>query len=370
MFSIFLLQIPGKSLISFIGSDKSFNDSILNLFLKEEAKMLKISYLCFLATLLIFPHTLSMAKTNEPSKPTIRIALVNTAASGLIYHAYERGYFADEEINVVIKDNYQFSKDTLKALRNKEVDIAASSQTAIAQALVESQADFKILATIASSDYYIGMVGRKDNGVSINAQSLKGKRIGLVAGTDPEYVTDLFLVINGLFKDDAEINNIDSIDHLEKMIENNQLDVVTIWEPYYSKILKKLGDNAVRFPVNDIFTFTSNLVVGSDFLQSYPSMARKFFKALERSYKEYNSNRENFFSVIKGKYLSDEKDYFSKIIYEFKLDQSLVNYLEDQLVWILNYKYGIKKMTLPNCLPYFDFDFLNSVKPKSVTIIR
>lgn len=170
---------------------------------------------------------LMSAREKSPASPPVelKIAVAKQPMSGLIYIAYEEGFFKDEGLDVKLIP-HGYGKQAAQDLIAGKVDVATAAETPFIGALRAGHG-VAALATIESSDRQNLILARKDRGVE-RPRDLIGKRIGIVAGTSSEVFLDAFLITHMIPSSSVERVAM-APDAIEPGLEHGLVDAVSTW---------------------------------------------------------------------------------------------------------------------------------------------
>src|SRR5690242_7326811 len=101
-----------------------------------------------------------------------------------VVYANERGLFKKAGLDVEVRE-VELGKFALDDLISGKLDIAYAAVTPIVYKCMAG-ADFRILATAASSTGMVALAARKDLGIE-KLGDIRGKRIGIAQQTSGEY---------------------------------------------------------------------------------------------------------------------------------------------------------------------------------------
>lgn len=298
----------------------------------------------------------------------ITLAVTPWPASAPLYIAYEKGYFRDEGLDVTL-DSYISGHLGLDAVLSGKADLAAAGDTPIARAAVDGK-PLAVVATVSEIDRAILIIAKKDKGISAPGD-LKGKKIGLVAGTTAEFFLHLYLTSLYLTPNDVQILNLET-DQVVDSLLNGEVDAVSTWSPHTLVLRDKLGSDALVLPDPSLYTMTWNIVGTQEFAKNHPEQIKKFLRAILRAnafVQEHTAEAR----AITAKHIGTDSALYEREWEDYSftamLDQSLMLSLEDQARWMVRTEAGNARMP-PNFLDYIYADGLRGVKPDTVNIIR
>lgn len=297
----------------------------------------------------------------------IRFGTVPTAASTLVYIAEERGFFAENRLQVSTKD-YNTGMGTTEALLKGELDIAWVAEFPFVHRTFAEE-KISVIAVIGRFNEQV-LFGRKDRGIH-NVQDLKMKRIGIPRNTISEFYLGRFLELHGMSMRDVTLVDVPP-PHSMEAITSGGIDGVIAWEPYSSRIRARLANGATPFPIQSGQPGYGTIACRNEWIKAYPQIVRRFLKALAKAEEYAAGNPDAARKIVRGRLSYD--DSFSETIWSenqvaLSLDQSLITAMEDEARWMI--KNGLTtKEQVPDFLKYICEDVLKSVKSEAVSVIR
>jgi len=305
-------------------------------------------------------------KTGIREKVTVGIS--KSFLSIPVYIAQKQGFFSDEGLDVTIKQ-YTSGKKATQALFAGEVAISTAADMPVVFNSFKRQ-DFCIIATFTYSFPFVKIIARKDSGIK-KGVDLKGKKVGANMGTSSHFFLGVFLIHNRLSIPDVEMINIKTVD-LPTALKNNEVDAISVWQPYTQKAMQLLGDNAIELPSSEIYRTTFNFAVMKMFAEDHPEILQKFLRAIDKAAAFIRKDREKAQEIIAGSFNLDKNVVnaaWDDFVFKISLDQALLVSWDNIARWAI--KNGlVNKKKIPNYLNYICLDALQAVKPNSITIIR
>lgn len=122
---------------------------------------------------------------------------------------------------------------------------------------------------------WISVIGRVDSGLSTDAQSIVGKKVGVTGGGTPRAYLGGYLSANGLTEDDIEIVTMGAPDMLTAIV-NGEVDAVVPWDPFRTSALRQLGENGVDMSPDEPHTSSS---IGLGAVDGQMEANREVFKS-------------------------------------------------------------------------------------------
>ena len=315
---------------------------------------------------------MSCKPSSEPPKEDLQkltIAAINPSFTGYtIYVALDKGYFKAEGLDVVL-ESYPHGNATLQALMEGKVDLATTSETPFMHAVLKG-GKICILATMITGEKHLGVVGRRDRGIT-SADGLKGKKIGVTMGTNGEYFLDTVLLLNKISRDEIRTVNIKPKKMFEALM-SGEVDAIATWNPQNTEARKSLGKRGITFDAQGLYSPSFVIATRRDYQASHPKAVRRVLRALVKASEFIQKDPGASHAIVAG-HLGTRKEMLDELSgnYRFKitLDQSLLSTLEAQCQWAI--KNGLAGSTeTPNFMDFICTDPLESVKPEAVRIIR
>lgn len=305
-------------------------------------------------------------KYTGPPK-TITLAAYRGGEGTLAYIAEEQGYFAENALDVTIKD-YEAGKLAADALLSGEADISTSADFVLVSNSFDND-DLRVLGTVSTTDT-IELVARKDHGIE-KISDLKGKKIAVTRKSVGEFFLGTFLTFNGLSIQDIEIVDLKP-SAMVQAISNGEIDAGLTWNLYTYDMKSRIGASAISWPAQSGQEFYFLLIAKERWIEDNPGVAERFLDALLKAeqYMKVNNDEAKKFVVRIFNY---ESSYLDSVWpnYDFVvvLPQALLIVFEDQARWRISNKLT-DKTEVPNYLDYIYSDALEALKPEAVTIIR
>ena len=285
----------------------------------------------------------------------------------LIWVAENEGYFADNGLDVEIKD-YPSGKAAVGDLIDDKVDIATITEFGFMSRSFDNP-DLRIVSSITTANINT-LVAIKEKGIE-KISDLKGKRIATVSGTEAEFFLETFLLFNNIPTTDVEIIYINS-NNIVQSVLGGEADAAMIWEPYVYQIKTNLGEeNTITWPgqsgQSSYWLFNSK----ENFITRNPKIFKRTLKALVQAEEFVKTNEADAKAVLVSHGLDAQfvDDIWQKLNFIVGLSQALIIAMEDGARWRVKNKLT-DKAKIPNYLDYIYPDALESVKPGAVMIIR
>lgn len=306
----------------------------------------------------------------QPGKMPIpmTISTQNVVNSGLLYIAEAKGFFTDEGLALTLRTRptgYEALQDVLRG----DADAGAAAETPIAKTLAEGK-EVKVIATIFSSSASMGIVARRDHGIT-KPRDLKGKRIGVVFGTSTHYMLEAFLAFHGIPVDAVTLVAARS-DAIVDELASGELDAAASWNPHLARMQQRLGDKAQTFHPAKYYAATYNLAVRPDYLPRNRDAVDRLLRALLRAESfagSHPAEADRIISSAIGFEAHPVGGPGDPLAYEVTLKQSLLLATENEVAW--HFRRGlVPEGPFPDVLEAFEPEPLHALKPSGVSIVK
>ncbi len=315
----------------------------------------------------LLPLVFWMAGCSVQREPA-SIAVALEPMSALVVIAETEGFLRKEGLDVTIKE-YASGRLALQAMLKGQADFATAADSPIVVSSFERD-DFKILATIASSDNDPKIVARRDRGIAVPAD-LAGKRIGTQKGSAVHFFLHHFLLKHSLGGARTTVIFLEP-GELPSALARGEIDAFSMREPLVGEAKRLLGDNAILFEEKGLYLKNFNLVGRADAVKDRRRVADKILRSLIRA-EEYTgrhpdqarrkvANRLQISEPVLGREWSD---FWLRV----SLEQSLLLSLEDQARWAVS-EGLVKGKKMPNFLNIIAPNPLHAIRPEAVRLIH
>ena len=254
---------------------------------------------------------------------------------------------------------YSSGKLATKGLFAGEVEMSTVADMPVVFNSFKRQ-DFCIFATFTYSYPFVKIVTRKDKGIKTGAD-LKGKRVGVNRGTSSHFYLGVYLIHNNLSISDVEMVHAKTVD-LPVALKNNEVDAISVWQPYSQKAERLLQDNTVILQQPEIYLTTFNFAVMKSFAKDHPERLIKFIRAIDRANVFIKDNKKMSQEIIAESFKLD-KDIvltaWNDFVFDISLDQSLLVAWDEIARWAIKKKF-VNGRKLPN---YLNFIYMEAMDP-------
>jgi ABC-type nitrate/sulfonate/bicarbonate transport system substrate-binding protein len=286
--------------------------------------------------------------------------------SALIYIAEERHFFANNGLNVTIKD-YDSGGATVTGLLGNEVDIGLASEFVMANTIMKGEN----ITGFATIDRFQNMflVGNPGKGIT-SVPDVRGKTIGIPRGTAAEFYLGRYLTLHGIKPHEVNITDVRPA-FSSGALTNGTVDAVVTWHPWLDAISERPGANLTVWPIQSGQATFWTVISRQEWAYSHPEEITRFLRSIAQAEMYSHSHPFEAREIVR-KRLGYDAAYMDKVWsdnqYSLSLDQSFVTAMEDESRWeIAN---GMTNATgVPDYRAYILRGILAEVKPGSVSII-
>ena len=321
-----------------------------------------------LAILVFLAGLLPVSAWAGEAREALVLGVAENAGDIPTFIALEKGFFRDEGLDVTTK-SWSAGKLALEAMLRGEVDVATVADTPIVLQSFKRR-DFVIIATFSHNTPY-RLVADRTDGIRTPAD-LRGHRVGVMAGTTPQFFLHSVLADLGLASSEIIEVNVPAEESADAIV-NHRVDAIAAFDPqgYYAEIA--LGDRALVIPYEKgRHEETFNLATRRDFPINHPVAAQRLLRATQKAIEWARGHRGEAIALVANRLKIDEKvmaSLWGNYRHFLSLDQVLIVSLESQARWAIRNGIGGGEK-VPDYLDYIDPPVLEVVLPTSVTIIR
>lgn len=299
------------------------------------------------------------ASREEP----LRIASTTLPGSAAVYVARARHMFEAEGIDVTIK-TYGAGRLALSAVQNGEADIALVAETPVARSVLDGN-DPVVFGTLCKIDSLNLVIGRKDRGVT-SAQTLSGKKVGLLPGTSADFFLHIYLVASGIDPDAVTVVPLDT-ETLVPSLVDGRVDAISAFPPYTIKAEDTLGSNSVVLDDPGLQVTYWNAATTRSVATHRQDSLQKFLRAIDRANEfivTHPRDGQRIMADGSNVPIDQIRRQWDDIHWLVSLDQSLVISLEDEYRWMSG------SDRAPDFLRNIEPGPMQAVDPMRVTLVE
>ena len=307
-------------------------------------------------------------KVVADQKP-LKIGMQIGPASTILMVAKEKGFFEKEGLNVELQ-GFTAGKFALQAFLAGSLDMAASGEVPVTLSSMQGNKFYVITQLAKGQKNEVRVVTAKDDGL-ITPQayfSAKKRKLATSFGGGPEFYTYSFLKY-------YNITNVELIsqkpEDMPVSLASGSVDAVAIFDPFAFFAEQKLGDKAIIFGDEKLYTEFYVLSAKTYWVESNPETVKKLIRALVEASNFIKSNPERAKAILM-KNTNLDKSAVDGIWDKFSHDPELTDKLLEQLNAEARWAKETGKVTpetqIPNFMEFIYDTALKSVKPENVRI--
>jgi len=299
---------------------------------------------------------------------SLRIAEASQPVFALLYIAREKGYLADEGLEVSYQ-SFDSGKRALESVLRGEADIATVFETPIVLKALEGQ-KVRVISELHNSSRNTGLIARRASGIHEPAD-LKGKKIAVSRNTHGEFFLYLILTSHGIPL--SEVTFVDARPgEMVSLITTGAVDAVATWNPHLSNIIgERVSADEFALFYSEEYTEGSVLAGLETVVTSRPQAMKRLLNALKRA--EQDLQNENAAIEITARHLKNQsaddiRKVWDDFSIELRLSTVLFAVLNEEAQWLIDN--GQHGETEPDFNKVIYTDYLREVKPESVTVFE
>ena len=304
-------------------------------------------------------------QATQPTKPLVWGGPKNIAMLPIV--AEQQGFF--RELGLQTAPKYlQTGKIAMDAVVSGDLDVGVIVDTNIAFVGFQKGADIQVIASTMEK-YDDAIIARKDQGVT-KPKDLEGKQLAILTGTTSHRFADLFIEFYNLDKSKIEFVNL-SPPGIQAAVLSGQVTAGSVWQPFRYNIVQKLGDQVVQFNDRAIYKAYSLLAVRSPRMETRAADLQAFFKALVKAERFIAEHKQEAIKLLSAELDIDESALgavWDEYAIELKLDNSLLETLQNEGQWIKREQKGFEAKPIPDYAQMVSSDLLRSVDLKRVQL--
>jgi ABC-type nitrate/sulfonate/bicarbonate transport system substrate-binding protein len=236
-----------------------------------------------IAGALCFALVAISSNANASSHEPVRLSGVAYLGDLPTLIAVEEGIFQRKGLDIDVNESAS-GKQNLAALRAGETDVALMAPAPLVLELLENPhtgvaTDPLIIASLVYSSRLNHVVALRRNAIR-DPSDLAGRRVGLMAGTNAEFLWWLFTALHRIDPDQVSIIDL-PISALPEALAEGDIDAAVLWEPWASRLENNFSHDGLTFlPGSDIYTENWILVTSRGMLEQRLETIQRLLSAL------------------------------------------------------------------------------------------
>ena len=294
----------------------------------------------------------------------LRIAASRAPVSLPLYVAQQRGFFADEQLDVAITDCIGGAR-CLRLMLDDKADLATASEMPIVlQAF--GHADVAILATMVHASDNLKLIARKASGVT-RSEQLGGRKVGVIAGTAAQYLLETHLLNVGVDPHHVTLVPLQAEDAVAAL-QSGRIDAVAVWEPFGYAALHGADAVGLRLPISGGYIESYNLVGRRVEFARRDAVMVRLLRAVERAEQFIQARPAEAQAILREQLKLDQHfvDWvWGGLAFRLSLDQALLTTMEGEVRWAQREGH-VAEGARPNVLTLIHPGPLKTVRPAAV----
>jgi NitT/TauT family transport system substrate-binding protein len=295
---------------------------------------------------------------------TLRIAASRAPVSLPLYVAQQRGFFADEHVDVVIADCIGGTR-CLRQLLDDQADLATTSEMPVVlQAFAHG--DVAIVATMAHATDNLKLIARKASGVT-RSEQLDGRKVGVIAGTAAQYLLETHLLAVGVDPHHVTMVSLQPEETLAAL-QSGRIDAIAVWEPFGYAALHGADAVGLRLPLSGGYIESYDLVGRRSRVGQHDVALARLLRAIDRAEQFIQAHPAEAQAILREQLKLDQHfvDWvWGGLGFRLSLDQALLTTMEGEMRWAQREGH-VPEGARPNVLTLIHSGPLKSVKPDAV----
>jgi len=304
--------------------------------------------------------------------PKVKIGIQVSPAMAVVMVAEEKGFFDAEGVDVTL-ERFTAGKFALQAALAGAVDYAVSGEVPTCLAVLQGNELRVVTQVVERTINEVRVVARRDEH-SESAQSYfnaKKRKLSTSFGGGPEMYTYSFLKYHGIQTADVEIIS-QKPEDMSAALESGSVDAIAIFDPFAFIAEKRLGDKAVTFTDDEVYSELYVLNASPSQIAKQPEVLEKLLRALLKAseFIEQNPTEAKRIVVDFTKLDADVVEgIWASFVFRPALTSQLVQYWEAEVEWARQTGKVDKATVTPDFrAKVIDASILQRVSPESVRL--
>jgi len=294
----------------------------------------------------------------------LRIAVSRSPVSLPLYVAQQRGFFAEEHLDVTVIDCIGGTR-CLRQLLDDKADLATTSEMPVVLRAF-GDADAAIIATMAHANDNLKLIARKASGVT-RSEQLDGRKVGVIAGTAAQYLLETHLLNVGV--DPYRVTMVPlQAEETVPALQSGRIDAIAVWEPYGYAALHGADAVGLRLPLSGGYIESYDLVGRRSRLAQQDAELVRLLRAIDRAEQFIAAHPAEAQAILREQLKLDQHfvDWvWSGLGFRLSLDQALLTTMEGEVRWAQREGH-VAGGTRPNVLTLIHAGPMKIVKPAAV----
>ena len=270
--------------------------------------------------------------SSVPNLGLVRLHLTSQPVVAAFFQASHQGYFADAGLDVRLI-SHPTGRQALAAMVSNGDDYAVCADTPFVKSFAQGQA-VSVLASFGQAANSTHFIGRRERGITAELKSLVGHRLGIVKGTNAEYVFYSACLLEDISADGITLVDLSAEDLIPALLDG-RVDAAALWDTLLDTARTGLGSAAIEITIDDIYRSMWLVVVNG--AQRDQRRERALLTGLMRATEDLRrSPRATLGGIVHDIGITpSDLDWVMRLTrFRVNLDQSLLLNLESQRRWM------------------------------------
>ncbi len=261
-----------------------------------------ITFLLIATMLLLFVYISSNPYEVKPQ--TIRLGITQWPGFEYLFIAKKQGFFNQAGLDIELVELSSLA-EVRRAFERGKIDGMAATIVEVLEAYKYSDQVAQPIAVISFSNGANEILGNK---ALNNMKDLKGKKIGVEAGSFSSYLVSSALNLNNIDYSEVVVIPMD-LHKLPKALKAGKVDAITAYPPFSIAIKKQLEVNVlfdsslIPHQLLDVISINKNV------LNNNPNLQRSFFAAWKNTLDYVENNPEESYQTLTERLHVSIKDF-------------------------------------------------------------
>ena len=268
---------------------------------------MKAFYRLVLSALTVIIITSCGQNKTSSSNDTLTIGVMSSMDYLPLAVAKERGYFADNDLDVTIQKFYS-ANDRDAALQSHNLDGTILDYTGGA---IQAAGGIPLKFTSQCDGTFEMIVSKSSNINSI--EDLKGSKIAISRNTVIDFCTDMALDLANISHDEVELVEINKIPLRLEMLNNAKIDATMIPDPFAT--IAKSEENRNIISMSDLGVRITGIAFHQKTIDEKKEALQKLYAAYNRAIHDLNNEPASHFEDILIQEIGIPAQLASKIVF-------------------------------------------------------
>ncbi|MDN3517241.1 ABC transporter substrate-binding protein [Aquisalimonas lutea] len=251
----------------------------------------------------------------------------------------DRRAFFDTEGPTISVAYSASGRENLARLRDGETDFALMALTPLTLDFIADKTpgqpdDPVILASLVHSTRLNQVVTLDGSGIR-NPEDLRGRRVGLMRGTNAEFIWWLFATYHQIGPDDAVLSDQPTSALADALVEGD-IDAAVLWEPWTSRLRERVGEGVRVLPGSNLYTAKWVLVTQRRTVNENSDLVQALLAGYQKAI-AFIINEPNVALRAYGRHTGQEtryvEDQWQALDFHLNLNWTVIATIQQQLDW-------------------------------------